>query len=118
VMAEVSALEDEDAHGGREFLGLAAPVVQDGGGADDECGLGTLAVLRLEPEEPREGLQGFAETHVVGEDATQLHVVEVAEEIEAVLLIWPQFGLDSPGKVHLGNALEVGEALAQGAGLG
>ena len=113
-----AALQDEHLHVRREALGFATPVVQDGRGADDENGFGVLAVAMLEPGDPGERLQRFAEAHVVGEDAAELDVREVAEEVEALLLIRTQLGLDVVRQRDIGNALEVGELLLEDLGLG
>ena len=56
---------------GREPLGLAPPVVQHGGRADDERRLRVLPVPLLEPRQPRQRLQGLAQAHVVRQNAAQ-----------------------------------------------
>ncbi len=55
----------------REAFGLAPPVVQHRGGADDERRLRVLPVPVLEPRQPGQRLQGLAQAHVVGEDAAE-----------------------------------------------
>ncbi len=46
----------------------------------------------VEVGEPCEGLEGFAEAHVVCEDAAAVVVGELAEEVEAVLLVRAELG--------------------------
>ena len=88
-----AAFEHEHFQARREPFRLALPVVQHGRRTDDERRLVIFFVLLLEPRQPRERLERFAEAHVVGENAAELDVREVTEEIEAVLLIWAQFGV-------------------------
>ena len=113
-VARRAAFEHEHFQVRRETVGFAPPVVQHGRGANDERGLVVLFVLRLQPREPGEGLQRFAETHVVGQNAAEPDLREMAEEIETVLLIRPQIGLDGVGKFGRGDAFEILEVLAQG----
>ena len=56
-------------------------------------GLGFFVLRSLQPRQPRQRLQRFAEAHVVGENAAELDLREMAEKIETVLLIRPQFRL-------------------------
>ena len=56
----------------REAVGFAPPVVQHGGRANDQRGLGFLAVALVQPGEPGQRLQRFAQTHVVGQNAAEL----------------------------------------------
>lgn len=63
----VVALEDGDFEGRGEFSGLALPVFHDAGGGDDEVREGVSFFLL--GEDVGEGLHGFAEAHVIGEDA-------------------------------------------------
>jgi hypothetical protein len=51
-------------------------------------------VAFLEPREPGERLERFAEAHVVGENSAKLHLDQMREEIEAVLLIRTEFGIE------------------------
>ena len=108
-----AAFQHEHLQVRREPLRLAPPVVQHGRRADDERRLGIFRVALLEPRQPGERLQRFAEAHVVGQDAAELDLREVAEKIEAVLLIRAQIGLQTLGQFHGGNALEIPDALAQ-----
>ena len=112
-----AAFEHEHLQARREPLRLAPPVVQHGRRADDERRLGIFRVAFLEPRQPRERLQRFAQAHVVGQNAAELDLREVAEEIEAVLLIRAQLGLQALGQIDGRNALEIADALAQRLGL-
>ena len=75
-----------------EVLGFRAPVVGHAFRADDEAGAARVVRLRAQPEQPGEGLDGFAEAHVVGEDAAETVGAEVGEEVEAFALIRAQIG--------------------------
>ena len=116
-VAARTALEDEHLHVRDEFLRLAPPVVQHGRRANHERGLGVLRVAGLEPRKPDEGLQSFAEAHVVGEDAAEAQLGEMAEEVEAFLLIRAEVGDEALGQLGRRDALEVREAFAEHLGL-
>src|SRR5262249_33581800 len=62
---------DEGSEGGRKSRGLAAPVFQETGGRDDQAGCAGLALVALSRVEQREGLQRFAEAHLIGENPTE-----------------------------------------------
>jgi len=108
-----AAFEHEHLQTRREPLRLAPPVVQHGRRTDDEGRLGIFRVALLEPPQPGQCLQRFAQTHVVGQNAAQLDLREMTEKIEAVLLIRTQVGLQSGGQLHRGNALEVPHPFTQ-----
>ena len=109
-----AAFEHEHLHARSEPLGFAPPVVQHGRRADDERRLGILGVAFLEPREPGQSLERFAEAHVIGENAAELYLHQMDEEIEAVLLIRPEFRLQTFRQVGGGNAFEITDAVAQG----
>ena len=80
---------------GREPGGLAGPVLHDAGGRDDEepgVGLGLEHV-----QAQREGLDGLAQAHVVGEDPAQPVAVQERQPVEALLLVVAQRGFE-PGR--------------------
>jgi hypothetical protein len=79
VLFALGTAEDEDAKAGGEFLGLGSPIVENAFGGDDEAGEVFRATAVFFGEEMAEGLDGFTEAHVVGENAT--HVLG-AEELE------------------------------------
>ena len=41
-------------------------------------------VLVAQPQEPSQGLQGFAQAHVVGQDAAEAVGGQVSQEVEAL----------------------------------
>lgn len=86
------ALVDEGFEVGGEFGGFAAPVFDEGGGADDEGGGVDIRprsgrTTCFEAGNEGEGLEGFAEAHFVGEDAAELVGVEVVEPGDAGFLV-------------------------------
>ena len=68
-------------------------------------------MLVEQPEQIGEGLDGFAETHVVGEDAAEVVDREVGEELEAVDLIGTQGGVERRGHVRVDLELDVAGAV-------
>jgi len=103
-----------------EALGLGEPAVHDALGADDESaerfrGAGGGVGVRL-VQEPREGLHGSAETHVVGQDAAKAAGGEVREKLEALLLVGPQGCAQAGGQGRSGDRGESGGALAKRVG--
>ncbi len=84
------AVMDEHAELRGETCGLAAPVFEQRGGRDDERGARRFSRLRVERGDEAEGLERFAEAHLVGEDAAELVVVEVPEPGDAEALIRAQ----------------------------
>jgi len=79
--------------------------VDDGFGADDEGaergggwrGFGGGRFLPGGVEEPGEGLDGFAETHIVGEDAAEAVGGEMGEEVVSFFLIRAKRGAEFGG---------------------
>jgi hypothetical protein len=71
-----------------------------------------------EVEQPRERLDGFAETHVVGEDAAEAEGGEMGEEMESFLLIRSQGGAQAGGERGRRERGEGGDAAAEGGGEG
>ena len=105
---------------GREALGLGEPAVHHALGADDEGaeGLGRAGRrvgVRL-VQEPGEGLHGFAEAHVVGEDAAEAAGGQVGEKVKPFLLIGAQRGAQAGRKLRGRQGDEGGGALAQRVG--
>jgi hypothetical protein len=94
----VPVLEDLDLELRGEFPGFAVPNVEHGLGADDERRLfhaAGLAVFLEQPEQIGERLDGFPESHVVGEYAAEIVDTEVGEELEAIHLIGAESGVES-----------------------
>lgn len=75
---------------GGEAVGFLDPVLHEAGGTDDEGGgfaVGFATSLELQP---CEGLQGFAEPHLVGEEAAELVLFKEAQPIDAFALVGAQ----------------------------
>ena len=108
-----AAFEHEHFQVRREFFRFAPPVVQNGRGTNHERRLVIFFVLLLQPREPRQSLQRFSETHVVGENSAEFDSDKMREKIEAVFLIRTQFRLQHFRQFDARNAFEFGNALAQ-----
>ena len=113
-----AAFQHEHLEVGRETVRLAPPVVQHGRRADDQRRLGIFRVAFLEPRQPGERLQRFAQAHVVGQNPAELDPGEVRQKIKTVLLIRTQIRLQSFGQIHRGHALEIADVPAQRLGFG
>ena len=102
--AEAKRIEGGGLERGREALGLDEPAMRDALGADDEqADRRRIGRARLrEVQEPREGLHGFAEAHVVGEDAAEPERGMVREEMKPLLLVGPQRGAQAGGERRRG----------------
>ena len=96
---------------GRELRGLAVPVEDNAGRANDEAR--PRPVLLAQMLEPGEGLHRFAESHVVGEERAQLEARGIGEEMEPGALVRTQLGDEPLRQGNFGQALEVGDRLAQ-----
>jgi hypothetical protein len=110
----VAVLEDLDLELRGELLGLAGPDVEHGFRADDERGLFRAAgfpVFFEQPEQIGERLDGFAEAHVIGEDAAEVVDREVGEELEAIDLIGAQGGVEAFRHVRIDLELDVAGAV-------
>ena len=69
----------------------------------------------MQPGEPSQGHEGFAEAHVIGEDAAEAVGGQVGEEVESGFLVGPQSGGDGSGKGRGDAGLDfTGAALEQG----
>ncbi len=49
----------------------------------------------MQPGNPDEGLEGFAQPHVIGQDAAEMVRGQVSQEMEPLRLVGPQRGADS-----------------------
>src|ERR1051325_992970 len=107
VMPCGAAFEDEHFEARREPIGFATPVVQDGCGTNDERRGRIFGIAMFEPGKPTESLERFAKSHIVGEDSAEFDLSQMAEEIEAVLLIWTQLGLDDRREINGRNTFEI-----------
>ena len=92
---------------------LAGPHIEHRLRTDDQRGLfhtlGALVFLD-EPQEVGEGLDGFAETHVVGENAAEIVDGKVGEELEAIHLIGTQRGVERGGDIGVDLELDIARA--------
>ena len=70
--------------------------------------------LRAKPEEPGEGLQGFAQAHVVGEDAAEIVFCEVGEKMKTLELIRAQLSAKAGGQRGRDACLQLGGAALDG----
>ena len=96
---------------GRELFGFGRPVRDDRGGGDDERGF--ARGFPVERGEVGEGLQGFAEAHVIGEDAVQAVVGEKLEPAETIELIVAELGPDGGGQHGGRQAADVAQIAAE-----
>ena len=82
----VRPVVNEDGIIGAESFGFPFPVLEQGGGANDEGGLGK-SLFFAQSSQQAEGLDGFSQSHLVGEDASESVAKEVKEPGHAGLLI-------------------------------
>jgi len=92
MLLAVAAVGDVDAQPRGEALGFGAPVGHEAGGRDDEAGEVGAAGFLFE-DEMGENLDGFAQAHVVGEDAAEGVFAKELEPGEAVELIGAEGGV-------------------------
>ena len=116
------AVADEQAQPRREAAGLLGPVLDEGGGADDERRHPARSLVEALQRDPGERLDGLAEAHLVGEDASGAAALEGAQPGDAGALVGAQRraqGLgDGGGVVRGGRAGRVERADALGPRLG
>ena len=118
--------EDFSGEFGRETFGLGEPAVHHALGADDDSAKRFfIGAARLSGgvgvglvQEPGEGLHGFTETHVVGQNTAEAAGREVREKLKPFFLIRAQGGAQAGGKRRGGNRGEGGGALAERVGEG
>ncbi len=102
----------------RETAGFAAPIMQHGCRANHQRRFGIFSVALLQPGQPGECLQRFAQAHVVSEYTAQFDLGKVAEEIKTIFLVRPHVGLHGPRHRRDGNTFKILEPLAQSFGTG
>jgi len=78
-------VEAEDGEVRGEAGGFGFPVAEEGFGADDETGL--VREARAESGDEGERLEGFAETHFVGEDAAETGGGLIEEPLDPGFLV-------------------------------
>ena len=64
-------------------------------------------------QDVRQGLQGFAQAHVVGQDTGQLVLPQKLQPVQALMLIRPQGRLQIGGHAHFGQAFKATHLLQQ-----
>ena len=109
----IFAAPESDAQAGEEALGFGTPVVHHALGADDERRLqATAGSERLfpQPGDPGEGLERFAEAHVVREHAAETVRREVGEEVEAFDLVRAKISADAGGHRRIDAGLQLAGA--------
>ena len=111
------ALENEHLKVRREPVCLPEPIVQHGGRANDEGRPRFFGVLAVQPGEPGEGLEGFTQAHVVGQNSPEFQPGEMAEEIEPGPLIGTHLGPDGVRECGGLDAVEFRDPLAEHSGL-
>ena len=88
----VRSLEDEDAQIGGEFRGLTLPVHHHAGRGDHERGLAPIPARLDLGEKMGQGLEGFPEAHVIGEDAMEAVREKKLHPLVAFALVVAQLG--------------------------
>ena len=106
------AVEHEHTQRRGKALGLLSPVGHETGGGDDQAGTVRAAAFFF-CQQMGEGLHGFAQTHVVREDAGQLVCAEKLQPVKALLLIGPQSGVESGRRRDRFDAVETAQAPAE-----
>src|SRR5436853_5812064 len=95
----------------REFLSFTAPGMQDGRRTYHERRLRILRVALPHPRQPDQCLQGFAQAHVVRQDAAQFEFTEMAEKIEALVLVGAQVSDNVGWESDVRDPFEISQAL-------
>ena len=103
---------DVRAQTGAKAGGFALPIAQQTHRGHDQ-GRACEATCFFFGQDVRQGLQGFAQAHVVGQDARQLVRAQKLQPIQALLLVGPQSGLQARGCAHRGQAGEASHLLDQ-----
>ncbi|MNR18914.1 hypothetical protein D3C85_1356700 [compost metagenome] len=108
------AVQGEHPQLGGEACGLVLPVGDQAGGHDDQGGPGQASGLLL-GEDVRQGLQGLAQAHVVGEDAADLQLAQRLHPAQTLQLVVAQFGVQPGRRLHrlLRQLLQTPGELAQ-----
>ena len=97
----------------RETLELGLPVIDEGGWHDDDGeGVGIFFVL---VQEIGDGLQGFAEAHVVGENAAEAEPRQTHEPLIAGVLVAAQRGVEPFWQRRFGGFAAAGDLFGEGA---
>ena len=95
---------------GAEFFDFGLPVEHQGGRRHNQAGL--VGLLRgFQIMQKSDGLQGFAQAHVVGQAAAQTVLVQKSQPVEAVLLIGAQTGVEAGSQLNIGLSREMVQTL-------
>ncbi len=105
------AMVDEDAQVRGEARGLAPPVLQQGGRADDQ---GRHRSGPADGGEEAQGLQGLPEAHLVGEDPAQPVAVQMPEPGDPEALVRPQPAVQLRRQGRRRQARELAQGRAAG----
>ncbi|MNF47662.1 hypothetical protein D3C84_288690 [compost metagenome] len=95
----LGAMQGQHAQFGCEAFGLVLPVGDQTGGHDDQRRAAQATGLPL-GEDVRQGLQGLAQAHIVGEDAADLQLTQRLHPAQALQLIVAQFGAQPGRRLH------------------
>ena len=87
----IGSMVDEDGKIRAEALGFPSPVLEQGGWAYHEGGLGK-AFFHSQGGQEAKGLKSFTQSHFVCEDAAESVAEEVKEPGHAGFLVRPQYG--------------------------
>jgi hypothetical protein len=71
---------------------------------------GRFGILTSQPSDPSEGLQGFAQTHVVGQNTAEAIGAQVGQEVESFFLIRPQLRMDFDRHLRCHPGLQLGRS--------
>lgn len=113
LLVSVGAVEVEGFEFGGEFFGFGLPVAGHRSGGDDEGGGFLGAAPGDFGLQVREGLDRFAEPHIVGENAVEGMAGEKLHPVKAFKLVVPQGSLKGLGRLGLREFAEVVEAAAE-----
>lgn len=117
VFVALVAMKGEGAEVGSEPGGFIEPVGEDGGGADDQGGSIESALFLFE-EDMGEGLDGFTEAHIVGEDATEVELAKELDPTQAIDLVGTQGGAEPEGRGDGSGLGRLPESIGEGFEIG
>ena len=107
-LVAVLPVQNQRAQAGAEALRFALPVAHQANRRNDECRVSQAACVFFDLE-VGQGLQGFAQAHVVGQDAVQPRAAQELQPVQALLLVGAQAGVHALGQQHLGQGAAAGE---------
>jgi hypothetical protein len=98
----VFAVQHQAAQPRAKAFGFAPPVAHQADRGNDERGLRQAACVFFDLDVGQR-LQGFAQAHVVGQDAGQTVFAQKLQPVQALLLVGAQAGLHAGGHRHFGH---------------